>query len=349
MRLIDNKWIDLSLGFQAVQALQSRLESEFDRAVEVGHKQKYQRELTEWQKKRRVFFALLALAPLPVIALCITAYYFREVACVLAWWLVTVLAVFVTLIAAGWSYIQQMINGQPVPQRAHVAASLAEQWWDSISPKTLSTKTHSDHGEVDFLTILSRSLSDEWLGVYKMFPPDPDLPQSDILLVGSSGIWLFKVIYWSGRIIKQDGIWKQVHKKQGETIFDKAPDEQWTLQRDEILRSVQLRMPHLALTADMLQGGLVFPHPKVVLDKTRIQGNAAPYGLPRAWVERVRQSSPDDRFPLEVRLEVLDALAASINYPKPQPVEYTSSKDEANRIYEGVASQLREYVAEMVK
>jgi hypothetical protein len=103
------------------------------------------------------------------------------------------------------------------------------------------------------------------------------------------------------------------------------------------------------LTAGMLQGGLVFSHPKVVLDKTRIQGNAAPYGLPRAWVERVRQSSPDDRFPLEVRLEVLDALAASINYPKPQPVEYTSSKDEANRIYEGVASQLREYVAEMVK
>lgn len=349
MRIIDRKWTDLSLGFQAVHTLQSRLESEFGRAVDVGHKRKYHRELTGWQKKRRIFFALSALAPLSVIALCVTAYYFREVSCVLAWWLVTVLLLFVTLVAAGWSYIRQMVSGRPVPQRARVAVSLADRWWESLSPKILSVKTPDDRGEVDFLTLLYRTLPDGWLAVRDVFPAIQIPSSTDILLLGPSGLWLFEVVHWKGKISKKDGVWMQTHKKRQETIFDPAPDEQWTHQREEILKTIQVRLPHLAWISDLVQGGVVFSHPKVEPDKIHIQGNTAPYGLASAWGKRLLQSSPDNRFTLEVQLEILDALITSTRDHGRQDLEYGSSKEEANRLYEAVASQLREYVVKMVK
>ncbi len=349
MRIIDRKWTDLSLGYQAVQTFQSRLESEFGRAVEIGHKQKYRRELTDWQKKRRIFFALVALAPLSVIALCMTAYYFREVACILAWWLVTVVLIFVTLIVAGWNFIRQMVSGRPVPQRARVAASLTDRWWDGLLPKTLTVETRGDRGEVDFLTLLDRALPDDWLAVRDLLTSVPVLSDTDVLLLGPSGLWIFEVKHWSGVIVKQDRVWKRAHRKREEPILDQAPDEQWVRQRDEIMKTIQKRLPHLAWTSDLLQGGVAFSHPRAELDKLRIQGNAAAYGPASAWMERISQSPPDERFTLEVRLEILDALITWASRNERQGVEYASSKDEAERLYEQVAGQLREYVVKMVK
>ncbi len=348
MRIIDRKWTDLSLGYQAVQSLQSRLEGEFGRAVEVGHKQKYRRELTEWQKKRRIFFALVALAPLSVIALCLTIFYFREVACVLAWWLVTVVLIIITLAVAGWNFIREMIGGRPVPQRARVTAGLADRWWESLSPKSLTLGSPDQRGEADFLTRLARTLPDDWLAVRSLLVSVQAHSDTDILLLGPSGLWLFEVRHWSGIISKQEGVWKRTHRKREEALPGQSPDDQWVHQRDEILKLIQTRLPHLAWTSDLLHGGVVFSHPKAQLHQSRIQGNAAAYGPARAWLERLRQSPPDERFTLEAQLEVLDMLITSASRAE-QQAEYASSKEEAERLYEQVAGQLREYVAKMVK
>ncbi|MEW6093444.1 MAG: nuclease-related domain-containing protein [Chloroflexota bacterium] len=348
MRIIERKWTDLSLGHQAVQNLQSRLEGEFGRAVEVGHKQKYRRELTEWQKKRRIFFALVVLAPLSVIALCLTIFYFREVACVLAWWLVTVVLIILALAVAGWNFIREMVSGRPVPQRARITAGLAERWWESLSPKSLALGSPDQRGETNFLTLLARSLPDDWLAVRGLLASAPAPSDTDILLLGPSGLWLFEVRHWSGSIGKQEGVWKRTHRKREETLPGQSPDDQWVRQRDEILKTVQTRLPHLAWTSDLLHGGMVFSHPKAELRQPRIQGNTAAYGPARAWLERLRQSEPDVRFILEVRLEILDALITSTSRGDKQ-TEYASSKEEAERLYEQVAGQLREYVAKMVK
>lgn len=115
MHSIDRKWTDLAAGYQAIQSFKTKLTAEFGRAVRVGHKQQLRKELTEWQKKRRVFLALVAVAPLSIIALCLTAYYFRDVACVIIYWAVMVLIILVTLAVAGRQYIREMVNGKPVP------------------------------------------------------------------------------------------------------------------------------------------------------------------------------------------------------------------------------------------
>lgn len=349
MRIIDPRWTDLLLGWQSVQALQSRLEAEFGRAVQAGYNRKFRRELTEWKKKRRVFIAMVVLAPLSLVGLCLAAFYFREVACVLAWWTMTVLFILAALAVAGWNYIHEVVEGQPKPQHARVGVSLAERWWESLAPESLVIEKHGDRGEVDFLSLLDHSLPDSWLAVRGLLTSAHVVSDTDVLLFGPSGLWIFEVKYWSRAIVKQGGIWKQVHKKREETVHDQAPDEQWNRQRDEILKTIQMRLPHLAWTSDLLHGGVVFSHPRAELDASRIQGNTAAYGPARAWIARLHQSLPDDRFSVEVQLELLDALTTWARRNERRAVEYLSSKDRAEQLYQEAANELREYVTKMVR
>src|SRR5512146_2592303 len=97
MRVIDRKWTELAAGYQAIQAFQSRLKYEFTRAVEIGYQQQYSRDMNSWKKKRRVFFAFVALAPISIVGLCLSAYFFRETACVSIYWAVLVVIILVTL------------------------------------------------------------------------------------------------------------------------------------------------------------------------------------------------------------------------------------------------------------
>lgn len=349
MRLIDPRWTDLSIGWQTAQALQTRLEAEFGRAVQVGLNRKYRRDQAEWQKKRRAVIAGAVLFPLSVVALCLAAFYFREAACVLAWWTMTVMVIFVTLIVAGWNFLREAVGEGPKRQGGGVAVSLADIWWQSLTPASLGIEKHGDRGEVDFLGQLGRVLPDSWLAVRGLLTSAHTISDTDVLLFGPSGLWIFEVKYWSGRIVKKDGVWKQVHRKREEMIHNQAPDEQWLRQRDEILKTIQMRLPHLAWTSGLLRGGVVFAHPRAELVRTNIEGNTASYGPAGAWLERVRQSPVDERFTLEVQLEILDALVTWARRNERQAVEYLSSKDKAGQLYEEAAAQLREYVSRMVK
>jgi hypothetical protein len=349
MRRIDPRWTDLSLGWQTVQALQARLEAEFGRAVQVGFNRKYRRDQAEWQKKRRAVIAGAVLFPLSVIALCLAAFYFREAACVLAWWTMTVMIIFVTLIVAGWNYLREALSDQPKAQRARVAVSLADLWWQSLTPPNSGIEKYGDRGEIDFLDQLERALPDSWLAVRGLLTSAHVISDTDVLLFGPSGLWIFEVKYWSGRIVKKDGVWRQVHRQREEVTHAQAPDEQWLRQRDEILKTIEMRLPHLAWTAGLLQGGVVFSHPKAELVKTNIEGNTASYGPAGAWVERLRQSRPDERFTLEVQLEILDALVIWARRNERQAVEYLSSKNQAEKLYEEAAEQLRGYITKMVE
>lgn len=334
MRILDPKWTDLAAGYQAVQAFQLKLETEFGRAVQAGLKYKFRRELTEWQKKRRVFFALVAVAPLSLIGLCLAAFYFHEVACVLAWWLMTVLAILGTLVVAGWGYIREMVNGRPVPGREIVNASVLERrWWDSLSASTMSLVAPADNKVVDFSTLLSRLLSHDYLILRES--------ETRLTVVGPSGVWLFEVCNWAGAIVKQDGVWKQVLNRRETVTQADAPDDAWLKRKQALGSRLSGRVGGIG---SLLQGGIVFTHPKASLDKTRILGNTASYGPAKAWVERIRSASTVDGFALNAQLELLDVLAGE--HPAG---ERLSAKDEAEKLYQQSVEELRTYVAKMVQ
>jgi hypothetical protein len=344
MHSIDCKWTDLAAGYQAIQSFKTKLTAEFGRAVRVVHKQQFRKELTEWQKKRRVFFALVAVMPLSIIALCLTAYYFRAVACVTIYWAVLVLIILVTLAVAGRQYIREMVNGKPVLQPVEgLVVDLEGRWWESLSPQELVLKQAGEKGKVDFLTLLARSLPDPYLALI--------ISDTDVLLLGPSGIWIFKVEHWSGTIVKQEDAWNQIQtmpdklgrKRREEMTHEPGPDDQWLQQKQETLKRLEKHQPERAWILDLIQGGVVFSHPKVNLDKKRIQGNTASYGSPKAWIERIRRAPSLDGFTLEMQLEILDALAESGGQ------QTVSAKDEADRLYRQAVEELRASVAKMVK
>ncbi len=344
MHSIDRKWTDLAAGYQAIQSFKTKLTAEFGRAVRVGHKQQLRKELTEWQKKRRVFLALVAVAPLSIIALCLTAYYFRDVACVIIYWAVMVLIILVTLAVAGRQYIREMVNGKPVPQPVdRLVVDLEGRWWESLLPQELAVEKAGKKREEDFLTLLARSLPDSYSARI--------LPETDALLLGPSGIWIFKVEHWSGTIIKQDGVWKQLQtgrdklgrKHLEETTHEPGPDDQWLQLKQEIIKTLEEHLPARAWTLSLIQGGVAFYHPKTNLDKKHIKDNTASFGSPNAWAERIRRAPAVDGFTLEMQLEILDALTGGGGQ---QPV---SAKDEAERLYQQAVEELRAYVVKMMK
>jgi len=344
MHNIDSKWTDLAAGYQAIQSFKTKLTAEYGRAVRVGHKQLLRKELIEWQMKRRLFFALMVIAPLSIIALCLTAFYFRDVACVIIYWAVLVLIILVTLAVAGRQYIREMMEGKPVQQLVEgLELDLEGRWWKSLSPEDLTVKKAGKRRETDFLALLARSLPDLYIAQL--------LSNIDVLLLGTSGIWILKVEHWSGTVVKQEEIWKQLEtvrdkfgrKRLDEKINESGPDDQWLRYKNEIVKKLEENMPEQIWTLSLIQGGVVFSHPKVNLDKVRIQGITASYGLPNAWIERIRHAPAVDGFTLETQLEILDTWTGSGGQ------QTISAKDEAERLYQQAVEELRLYVAKMVK
>lgn len=356
MHILDRKWPDLAAGYQAIQSFQVKMTAEFGRAVQVGHKLQFRKDLVEWQKKRRVFFALAAIALLSIITLCVSAYYLRDLSCVIVYWAVLVVIILVTLAVAGRQYIREMVNGKPVPQSAEGLTDLEGRWWDSLAPGELAVEKPGDQGGRDFLAQLARSLPDTHLAVCNSLTPDLQAPDSEVLLLGPGGIWLFEVRPWSGTILKQDGVWKQVQtirvkpggKRYEENLFDPGPDDRWLQEKREIIKTLENRFLEQPWTQDLIQGGVVFSHPKAGIDKKRIKGNTAAYGRARAWVERVHRTPAREGFTLEMQLEILDALNRGGILKSAEAAVPVSSKEQAGRLYQETIVELRDWVAKAV-
>ncbi len=350
MHIIDPRWTDLAAGYRAVLAGQARLEKEFGRAVRVGRERKFRKELTDWQKKRRVFIALAIIAPLSVVGLCLAAYFFRDVACVIVYWIMVVLIILVALAVAGRNFLREMAN-RPERERVEgLAVDLEWRWWNSLAPKEIQAVKVKKvlQSPPDFLASLQSYPLEGYASLRR--PPDA----SEAVLVGPSGIWAFQVRTWDGTIAKQGGTWRLVRtvrdrlgrKKAEETVHTPGPDEEWLAWKKRLLQVLQERLPQAARTPDLLQGGVAFSFPGAVLDKNRIQGNTAAYGPVGAWAQRIRKSPLQEDFPPEVQLQALEALRSGSADGVPQPA---SAEAEAERLYQEAVQELRSSVADLVK
>ncbi len=349
MHSIDRKWVDLAEGLQAVRLYQVKLAGEFGRAVKAGHKVRFHRELSEWRRKRRMFVALAVVAPLSILTLCLTAFYYREVACVIVYWALLVVAILVTLAVAGRQYIREMVDGEPVRAGEDgLIVDLEGRWWESLSAQegavVLDPKSRpkGKKKSEDLPVALARLLPD----TYAALP----MGESFLLLTGPGGIWLLKEEQWSGMIRKEEGRWKQAVAMRGkflrrrieETPFETSPDEQWLERKEGLRGALERSLPGRAWTVRLLQGGVVFSHPKAVLEKERIKGNRAAYGPVRAWSERMLHSAPVEGFTVDMQLEILEALSEA------DGEQHTSASYEARRLYEQAVEELRRSVAGMV-
>ena len=340
MHILDRKWSDLAAGYQAIRSLQARLEAEFGRAVQVGRQQQFLHEVAEWQKKRRIFFTFVAIAPLSGLVLCLAAFYFREVACVIIYWVVLVFVILVTLAAAGRGYIRDAIHRPELRSAGTLPLELEARWWADLAPQELIVSPGSGKAKADFLTLLAAFLPDTCLA-RRASPVDGE---ACVYVFAPAGTWLFTVRDWSGRIAKQDGVWKQVRRRDEAVVYDQAPDDQWLRQKKMLAKILIEQFPQ---TGGLVQGGVAFIHPKIHLDKALIQGNTAAYGPAKAWVERLRNAACMDGFTLELQLEIVDALIAGEEPASRASAEPASAKGAAERLYQQAAAELRASVAKM--
>jgi hypothetical protein len=339
MRIIDRKWTELAAGYRTACTLQARLEAEYSRAIEVGQQQQYRRQLVDWQKKRRVFFAFAAIAPISILALCLSAYYFKEVACVIVYWAVVVLVILVTLAVAGRSYIREVINRPNLENFERLPLDLENRWWARLCPEEMVVK--SLVRRADFLSMLA-DLPDACLA--RRGPPVEG--EESLYVFAPSGPWLFTQRDWSGSLAREADQWKQMPKKGEPVIYSQAPDEQWVRMRSLLIDLFTERYPQ---TGGKVQGGVVFTHPKVRLDKSLIHGNTAAYGPAWSWAERLRNAPPmESGVTLELQLETLDALIAREVRPGEMLDLSNSAKELATRLYQEGAAELRALVAKLV-
>jgi hypothetical protein len=341
MRIIDRKWTELAAGYRAAGALQAKLEGDFGRAIEVGQQQQYLRELAGWKKKRRVFIAFAVIAPISIIALCLSAYYFREVACVIVYWAIVVLVILVTLGVAARSYIGEMMNRPSLAKSDKLPADLENRWWTRLYPEEMMVLLPGRADKNDFLSMLA-DLPDTYLA--RRGPPVEG--EDSLYVFAPSGPWIFCLRDWKGVIAREADQWRQVPKKGEAVIYSQAPDDQWVGMRNQMIDLFTERYPQ---TGGKIQGGVIFTHPKARLDKNLIHGNTAAYGPARSWAERLRNAPPmESGVTLELQLETLDALIAREVKPGEMLDLSNSGKELAMQLYQEAVTELRAQVAKML-
>ena len=342
MRIIEKRWVDLHVGYKDIQFLEARLQAEWKRAIQAAHRRSDHIAATRGAQIQQ-FTRLGSLAfVLLCFLLCIGIYYVQESRTQLLVYL-CVLGIAGSLAGAAYMFYRGSIR---VRVQSPPSMALMDSWWKSLRPKRYLVQTHGDRAEVEFLKSLS-FLDDSTIAVWGLLTSARITSDTDVLLLAPSGIWVFEVKYWSGTIFKQDGEWFTQHRNGSRKKQEKSPDDQWIDQRDEIVKTIRMRLPGKPWLADLINGGVVFTHEKAQLGQ--ITGNKVPCGKPDAWRARLRDAKPALDFSVEDQLQLLDALIRYANRQEKQALEILSARDEARQLYENAAAVLRKYVAERVR
>jgi len=352
MRIVEKCWVDLSTGYKTALSLEARLKSEWQRAIQVVERRE---DLTLKAKSARirniagiVFLVLLLVC----VLFWIGTYYVPERR---IQFLVSLCVLTVPAMISGAFYLFQLnkwiVRSRPLD---HPSLKLVESWWELLRQKRYVIGKHGHKGEVDFLKSLD-FLNNDYIAVWGLLTSAKIASDTDVLLLGPNGIWVFEVKYWSGTISKHDGVWAQEKKyfqKGGLPAREKVPhqsgpDEQWLNQKNEIAKTLKLRLPSKVGLSEMIKGGIVFAHQNVSLGQ--IAHPAAAYGKTGAWHRRIKETKPINGFTMDDRLQVLDALVQYANLHEREMVKIVSASKSAERLYKEVSSALREYVSTKLK
>ncbi len=175
----------------------------------------------------------------------------------------------------------------------------------------------------------------------------------DAIVLGPTGLWLFEVKHWSGKIVCRDGQWVR-HKYYAsgdylgpEPIPDhRRFDRQWLREAKAVDKTLELRLSgKRKVWVPAARGGLVFSDPDVAwdLDDSCQSG----YGDPKFWVDEIRKASElNDDFPLVSQLKVLDALVTWAHRLDDQLAACSHDAEAlAKDLHDEVVAAARDYVS----
>jgi hypothetical protein len=356
MRILSQSWSNFSKGYQTARDLEQQARSNWQAswhksvsfAQEQGVKKAanfIQIQISNEKRTLRLILILLAGVVLLMAVLSSLVKYFPN----LGWILLpaSVLNVLQALalllpIVEKLRTIAALSRVEPRAETPRLPLDVTEQWWKSV----VDAEPEPDgSARFDFLAYLSSSLPNDYFAVRSLLVKKS--LDVDVLVIGPTGIWIFEVKDWRGRVTCRNGVWRHEGPGNLSESPERAFDEQWLDGRNTIEQTLSLKLARNARLGTLLRGGLVFTHPGLELD---IDGSSrAEYGTPAQWLQRMRNAEKIQQFSIEIQLLILDALldyAFSLYVTRPL---VNSAVDLARALYGDVLENLRQYILRQVR
>lgn len=240
----------------------------------------------------------------------------------------------------------------PAPALEHrdVSLELISHWWREVHADARGSSrsyAHGDEGVSLFIDALGTTLSHDYFAVRDLLVRKS--LDVDVLIVGPSGMWVFEVKHWSGRIVCRDGDWHRERTYYEPGGFEatevkkiSAFDRQWQREVEAMATTLSRRLKApIASAATAARGGLVFSHHDADLE---IDGSCgAGYGPPGFWVDTVAREPSLPAFNQYEQLRVLDALFSWSR--KLEGADHSGCAERlANELHDKIDVAARDYV-----
>jgi len=219
------------------------------------------------------------------------------------------------------------------PRRPRLPPS--QTWWQRIKVDNqaaaagLANRTVGSIGERLLLDVLSQRLGDDYIAVCNiLLLRNLD---SDLIVIGPSGLWVLESKYWSGRVTLQKGHWTHTSASAAAAHRPEPPsdpDGQWTREKAAVFKSLggaNLIIANRGWPLEAIKGGLAFTHPAAHLDID--DSCQAPWGTPQTWADRIHTAPAEPCFSTRLQLKSVDALLASSLRLQPSTTKPKSAVD----------------------
>ena len=356
MRIINPEWTNLAKGYQAAREFEQQAlknwEAKWSQSVNFAREQGVKRaaELIQSQlaNEKRTLRIILIIMVIPIVFMgivnaLITKYPDFKLF-LLPIGVINFLQAAVLLLPIAEKLLAIVALGKisPPPEENQTSLEVTDRWWEQVSSQNpTEPASEAELGEFNLLQYFSENLPDDYFAVRNLL--NQKSMHVDVLLIGPTGIWLFEIKNWQGRVICRNGVWQC---EDAAADQNQSFDQLWLEERASVEKALGLRLARNANFGPLIRGGLVFTHPDVQLD---IDGSSqTQYGTPPEWLQRVRETGKIAQFSIEVELIVLDALldyALSLYVTRPL---VKSAVELAKLIYGDVLEDLRQYVLRQI-
>ena len=260
-----------------------------ERAERVLRRQRRHQSLVAYERRRAAYDAarrkrhsrLPALVPWLVVAGVLTCVLLLAGLLAQIWALIAAGVVVGAGAGAALAWSAGLAGPRKPPHPLHgrlkeqAGRDLVAEWRSGLDTRLPPMEYDGAMGEYDLIAGFRALRRSQGYIVYRLQQrPGDDV---DIAVIAPSGVWVFEVKYWSGRIAWRNGRWdrtKTYYAARGRQVTEdeevsQAPDQQWQRMAQDVVDTLRRREPTLFTRLPVLhhpRGGLAFTHPKATYD-----------------------------------------------------------------------------------
>ena len=346
--LIDKRVTDLIAGFERIREADVHLLKKWRHSLLVAYARQREQYSADYREHRqrikdntKTVLGGVGLCLIPIIigfilgesALCFSALSM----------LCGSVAIGVLLLNLVWKTLKDKPKPPPhplhLPLKRQLMPELYSEWLIRLTGKFTGDQTkYGTEGERALVQALERTLGNRAFILNNLQQRHNN--DVDVVVVATSGIWVFEVKYWSGRIAWRNGEWrrqKSHYEPGGQQITESVdvgepPDQQWARMAQDVGETLRRRERQLAGRSPLLfdiKGGVAFTHPKA--DYYIPRDTPFRWGDITGWTRYLSQARFFPGMNQRIALRFIDALLER---------HREISGDHSTRSMDDVASQL---------